>query len=246
MLPNVSADSFDVVTYAAEVAGRIQGVASVPNLVAEEGRRAELVASATTIVGATRSLHGAWAARVVEKMLEGRLAVGRGRGVDRGWDAAVAEIGERARVSLPDRQTGNPDYRAVFPDGTIYPFTTPTIKQDPELAAGLRKALFSSKIPVRTELVAVVDSMIPIIAPAAEAVRNGEEQLSNLFTTEMTARRLVVDTLWNERKSVEKTLGRGGRGLARFIFFDFRASGAAEPEGTNPPEAPGAPAPATP
>jgi hypothetical protein len=46
-----------------------------------------------------------------------------------------------------------------------------------------------------------------------------------LFQTELNGRKLVVDTLWEERKAVETALGRGGKGLARFIFFDFRKSG---------------------
>lgn len=70
----------------------------------------------------------------------------------------------------------------------------------------------------------------------AAPVRDSEKQYNSLFLAEMTARKNVIDAIWEERKTVEKLLGRGGRSLARFIFFDFRSS--------SPDKADDAPAPA--
>ena len=55
---------------------------------------------------------------------------------------------------------------------------------------------------------------------------------------ELAARKQIVDTVWEERKNIENALGRGGRGVARFIFFDFRKDNS-----QTSPEEPPAPAP---
>ena len=83
--------------------------------------------------------------------------------------------------------------------------------------------------------VAQLDAVIPVIHPAAQAVRAGELHINELAQNELSARKAVVDTLWEQRRLVETALGRGGKGLARFIFFDFRkASESDEPASPGP------------
>ncbi|MDC3957176.1 hypothetical protein [Polyangium jinanense] len=211
------------------------------NLVPDEKRRAALEASGNKVVAAVKQLVGAYVARIVFEYVDQRIALGKGRGVDRGFDAVIAVSSETIRTSLPDRRTSNPEYSAIFPNGTEE-YTSPTVKEDEELALDLRKAVHDSTLSVKADVLALLDKVIPIVGPAASGVREGEKQVNALFQTELAARKLVVDTLWEERKAVENALGRGGRGLARFIYFDFRKGreneAAEEPAGAAEPGAP--------
>ncbi|MDI1475694.1 hypothetical protein [Polyangium sp. y55x31] len=220
-MPTVGSDTLKIAWYAAEVGGRTLGVAAMENVVPEAKRRVALEESGNKVVAAVKQLVGAYVARIVFEYVDQRVAFGRGRGVDRGFDAVIAASSETIRTSLPDRSASNPEYRAIFPHGTEE-YTSPTVKEDEELAIDLRKAIHDSTLSVKTDVLALLDKVIPIVGPVASAVREGEKQVNALFQTELAARKLVVDTLWEERKAVENALGRGGRGLARFIYFDFR------------------------
>jgi hypothetical protein len=140
---------------------------------------------------------------------------------------------------LADRTNQNPEYRAIFPNGTDE-YTSPTIREDEQIATDLRLAIQNSNAPAKTEALALLDEVIPVVAPAAKALSDGEKQVNTLFQAEMNTRKNVIDALWEQRKIVEKTLGRQGKGLARFIFFDFRKAGE-----TDSPE-PATPSPANP
>ncbi|TKD03295.1 hypothetical protein [Polyangium fumosum] len=241
MLPTVGSDTLKTAWYAAEVGGRTLGVAAMETLVPDAKRRAALEESGNKVVAAVKQLVGAYVARVVFEYVDQRVELGRGRGVDRGFDAVIAVSSETIRTSLPDRSTSNPEYRAIFPHGTEE-YTSPTVKEDEDLGADLRKVVHDSTLSVKADVLVLLDKVLPIVGPVASAVREGDKHVNALFQTELGARKLVIDTLWEERKTVENALGRGGRGLARFIYFDFRKgrdndaaeepAGAAEPDAT--------------
>lgn len=243
MLPTVGSDTLKMVAYTAEVAGRTLGVAAMENLVPDATRRAALEGSGKKILTAAQTAMSAYGARILFQFVDSRAAIGKGRGVDKGFDAAIAQSSETIRTSLPDRSTSNPDYREIFPNGTEE-YTSPTVKEDEALAGELRQAVEGSKLAVKAEVLADIDALIPIVGPIAAAVRDGEKKVSSLFNAELAERKNVVDTLWEERKNIENALGRGGRGLARFIFFDFRkpseqgdeAPAPAGPAGSKEPE----------
>lgn len=239
MLPTVGADSIKVFRYAAEVSGRIMGIAVMNNLIPDATRRAELVECANAILSPTRALNAAYVARSQFEDLEQRITFGKGKGIDRGFDAIVANVSESVRTSLPDRTPQNPEYRAIFPHGTEE-YTSPTIREDEQLATELRAAIQASNITVKNDALALLDAVIPIVGPAATALTESEKQCNALFQAEINARKAVVDALWEQRKNVEATLGRGGKGVARFIFFDFRKGGEtdASAPATPPPESP--------
>ena len=138
-------------------------------------------------------------------------------------------------VQLPDRNTRNPEYRAIFPNGTDE-LTSPTINEDADLAVSLHQSIKQSSLTVKAEVLTELDLVLPHIAPAATAVREGEKTVNTLFQSELNGRKQVIDTLWEQRKIIETALGRGGRGLARFIVFDFRSTSSQ----ATPPEAPAA------
>lgn len=235
MLPTVGAETTKIVRYAAEVAGRILGISAMENLVPDAQRRAALEKAGQAVLGASQALMNAFIARAMAEHLEQRLALGKGRGVDRGFEALIANTSETIRTSLADRAAANPDYRAIFPNGTEE-FMAPTIREDAELAGVLKARLGDSNLSVKNDLLASLDKIIPVVEPAAKAMLDSEKQVNALFQTELNSRKTVIDTLWEERKAVETALGRAGKGLARFVFFDFRrASDEAlteEPAGT--------------
>lgn len=235
MLPTVGADSVKITRYAAEVAGRILGIAAMTNLVPDAARRAALAQSGNAILAAAQNLHNAFVARIQYESIDQRVSFGKGKSIDRGFEAVVAAISESVRTSLPDRTTSNPDYRAIFPNGTEA-MIAPTIREDDAIADELRSALAASNVPVKTEALAQIDAVIPVVAPAASALRDAEQHLNALFQAELNARKTVVDTLWQERKTVETQLGRAGKTLARFVFFDFRKAGETETAPPAPPE----------
>ncbi|HRI64807.1 MAG TPA: hypothetical protein PK156_11215 [Polyangium sp.] len=136
--------------------------------------------------------------------------------------------------------TQNPDYRAIFPKGTDE-FMTPTIRDDEEAATTLRTSIHGSNLHEKDAFVAQLDAVIPIIRPAAQAVRAGELHINELAQNELNARKAVVDTWWEQRRLVETALDRGGKGLARFIFFDFRKPSAADEPAAPEPETPPTP-----
>jgi hypothetical protein len=242
MLPTVGSDSLKIIRYAAEVAGRTLGIAAMANLVPDAARRAALETAGNLINGAAQQLVGAYFARLTFENFDQRRSFGKGRSIDRGFDAAISTSSEKIRTSLPDRSTSNPDYRAIFPHGAEE-FTSPTVKEDADLADNLHAAVSESNLTVKTEVLTLLDTIIPVVGPAATEIVNGEKQLNSLFLSEQTSRKLVVDTLWEQRKAVETALGRGGRGLARFVFFDFRKSGEGDAaDATQPPDAPAPPA----
>lgn len=241
MLPTVGADSPKIVRYAAEVAGRILGVAAMKNLVPNADRRAALENAANAILASTQGLKSAYVTRIVFETFDHRIAFGKARGIDRGFDAIVGTTSETIRTSLTDRGPQNPDYRAIFPNGTEE-YTSPTIREDEQIATDLRALVHDSNVPVKADILALLDSVIPIVGPAATALKDGEKQINALFQTELNARKSVVDALWEQRKIVETALGRGGRVLARFIFFDFRKS--SDSDALDAPEAENAPKPA--
>jgi hypothetical protein len=238
MLPTVGSDTEKIVWYTAEVGGRALGVAAMENLVPDPARRAALVESGNAILATAQALMTSHVTRIAFECVDQRAAVGKGRGVDRGFDATVSGCSETIRTSLPDRSTSNPEYRAIFPSGAEE-YTAPTVHQDEEMATTLRKAVNDSTLVVKADILARLDQLIPIVGPAATAIRDGEKNVNALFQTELNARKNVIDTLWEQRKAVESALGRGGRGLARFIFFDFRkARDNDAPEEPTPPAAP--------
>src|SRR5690242_10053493 len=118
MLPTVGTDTIKIVRYAAEVSGRILGIAAMHNLVPDSDRRTSLGNAAQAISSATQTLHAAYTARSQFEDLDQRITVGKGKGVDRGFDAIIASVADSTRTSLPDRNHQNPDYRAIFPNGT--------------------------------------------------------------------------------------------------------------------------------
>lgn len=227
MLPTVGADSVKIIDYAAEVAGRTLGIATLANLVPDPANRAALVTSGNLIKTSAQQLVGAFVARLTFVYFDQRVAFGKGRGIDRGFDAVISVASETIRTSLPDRSTKNPDYLEIFPDGAEE-FTSPTIKEDEELALTLRKVVHDSKLTVKGEVLTLLDAIIPLVGPVALEIKNGEKHVNELFQTEYQGRKAVIDTLWAERKNIENILGRGGRKLARFVFFDFRKGGEAE------------------
>lgn len=235
MLPTVGADSVKITRYAAEVAGRILGIAAMTNLVPDATRRAALTQAGNTILAAAQGLHNAFVARIQYDTIDQRVIFGKGKGIDRGFEAVVAAISESVRTSLPDRNTSNPDYRAIFPNGTE-PMISPTIREDEAIAGELRSSLAASNVPVKAEALAQLDAVIPVVAPAATALRDAEKHLNDLSQAELNARKAVVDTLWEQRKTVETQLGRAGKALARIVFFDFRKSGETESAPPDPPE----------
>lgn len=227
MLPTVGADTVKIVRYAAQVSGRILGVAAMNNLVPDATRRASLVNAGNAILVPTQALNAAYIARIQFEHLDQRVVFGKGKGIDRGFDAIVATVSETIRTSLPDRTTQNPDYRAIFPHGTEE-YTSPTIREDEQIAVDLRALVHDSNVPVKADVLALLDTVIPVVGPAATALKDGEKQVNALFQAEINGRKAVVDTLWEQRKIVETALGRGGKILARFIFFDFRQASEAD------------------
>ncbi|HRI65866.1 MAG TPA: hypothetical protein PK156_16580 [Polyangium sp.] len=238
MLPTVKAESIKIVRYAAEVSGRIEGVAAMTNLVPTPERRTVLTNASNTIVTATRALHAIYVTRSQFEDIDHRITFGKGKGVDRGFEGIVAVISESTRTSLADRVEQNPDYRAIFPNGTDE-YTSPTIREDEELAADLRTSLAGSNLREKDTFIALIDEVIPVVGPAARELSAGEQQVNRLFQNEINARKVVVDALWEQKRLVETALGRAGKGLARFIFFDFRklsdADDSASPEPGNVP-----------
>lgn len=239
MLPTVGTVTTKILWYAAEVGGRALGIAAMANLVPDPARRAELTQAGNVIIAATQQLASQYTTRLLFEFVEQRVVVGKGRGIDRGFDAAVAVAAESIRTSLPDRNARNPDYRAIFPNGTDE-FTSPTINEDADLAVSLHQSIQQSSLTVKAEVLTALDVVLPLIAPAATAVREGEKTVNTLFQSELNGRKQVIDTLWEQRKLIETALGRGGRGLARFIVFDFRSAGSKEAPPEAPPAAPAA------
>ncbi len=78
--------------------------------------------------------------------------------------------------------------------------------------------------------------MLPVVGPAARELSAGEQQVNRLFQNEINARKVVVDALWEQKRLVETALGRAGKGLARFIFFDFRKLSDADDSASPEPE----------
>ncbi len=240
MLPTVNTDTSKLIPYSAEVAGRALGVALMVNLVPDPERRTAIEKSGNAILAAVKETASAYFARLLYELIDHRTTVGKGRAVDRGFDAAVSATSETIRTSLPDRNARNPDYLAVFPNGADA-FTSPTIKDDDTLAEELLAAVQKSTLAVKGDVLASLGQITPVVGPAALAVRDGEKQVNTLFQVELAGRKRIVDTLWEERKNIESALGRSGRGLARFVFFDFRKGSPAETE-----EGTAAPTPAAP
>ena len=235
MLPTVGADSVKIIRYSAEVAGRVMGIAAMTNLVPEATRRAALTQCGNAILTVNQALLTAFFARIQFESIDQRVSFGKGKGIDRGFDAVVATISESVRTSLADRHTSNPDYRAIFPNGTEE-MTSPTIREDEAIAEELRSALAASNLTVKSDALALIDTAVPVIGPAATALRNAEQHLNGLVQAELNARKDVVDALWEQRKIVETQLGRAGKALARFVFFDFRKAGESETATPAPPE----------
>ena len=225
MLPTVGSDSSKIISYAAEVSGRVEGIAAGSALVPDATKRTALERSATRLATGARELLAAFVARTTTEMFEQRRVVGHGRGIDRGFDAGVATIAESLRTSLPDRTTTSPEYRAVFSTGSTDPFTSPTIKQDPELASDLRQRITDSGSSAKVQMLSVIEALIPLVGPAAAALTTGESAIQTQWDAELLARKKIVDALWEEKRAVEQSLGRSGRGLARFAFFDFSEPG---------------------
>ncbi len=221
MLPTVGSDTLKIFTYSAEVAGRTLGVAAMPNLVPDANRRATIEAAGNAIATITKQITAAYVARLLAEFVNQRIEVGKGRGVDKGFDAGISVVSETIRTSLPDRNTRNPDYLAIFPDGAEA-YTSPSIKEDADLAVELRQTIADSTLTVKADVLALLDTLIPIVTPVATDIRNGEKEVNTLFQAELNGRKQIIDCLWEQRKIVETALGRSGRGLARFIFFDFR------------------------
>jgi len=231
MLPTVNADTTKIIRYAGEVGGRILGLAAMENLIPDANRRAELSKSGQAIISSAQALRTAFVTRFQFEDLDHRITFGKGKGIDRGFEAVVATISENTRTLLPDRNTNNPDYRAIFPRGTDE-FMSPTIREDALVANDLRAAIDASNVPSKTNSIALLDSVIPVLEPAAKALADGEKQINSLFQNEINARKTVVDTLWEQRKIVETIFGRAGKTIARFAFFDFRKSN--DPESSTP------------
>ena len=236
MLPTVGSDTLKIFTYAAEIAGRTLGVASMPNLVPDADRRATIEAAGNAIAMITKQFTNAYVARILAEFVDQRIAVGKGRGVDKGFDAGISVVSETIRTSLPDRNTRNPDYLAIFPDGAEA-YSSPSIKEDADLAVELRGSIANSTLTVKADVLALLDILIPLVTPVATEIRDGEKQVNSLFQAELDGRKQIIDCLWEQRKIVETALGRSGRGLARFIFFDFRNP--ASPKEEQTPEPPG-------
>ena len=113
---------------------------------------------------------------------------------------------------------------------------SPTIREDEAIVTELRSAIAASKVPAKADALALIDEAIPVVGPAATALRDADQHLNGLFQAELNARKAVVDTLWEQRKSIETSLGRAGKALARFVFFDFRKGSDTETGSTTPPE----------
>lgn len=230
MLPTVGTDTLKICRYASEVVGRARGVAAMPDLISDATRRDAIRASADKLFAAVNQLSSAYTARVLHEYVDQRVAYGNGRGVDRGFDGLVSWLSETARTSLPDRSVKNPEYRAIFPNGAEE-YTSPTIKEDEQIATELRNAVGDSKLAAKAEMLSRLNTALPVVTAAATGVRDAEQKVNTLFQAELAARKLVVDTLWEERKAIELALGRGGRQLARFVYFDVRKAGAEEATG---------------
>jgi len=234
MLPTTKVGTLKVIPYAAEVGGRLLGVAASPNLLPNAEVRRALEASGNRIIAATRATASALVPSLLFEYLDRRISVGRGKGLDRGWDRAVSTASDRAREVVPDRSTSSVEYREIFTDGTTAEYTNPTIKQDPEVAAKLRQFVENLGLSVRDEMLAILDAVMPLLAPAAAEVREGEERTRTLSAGEVAARTKLVDLLWSERKAAEALLGRSGRSMIRFLFPDFGKSRSPS-TGTTPP-----------
>lgn len=235
MLPTIGADTNKILRYTAEVGGRILGIVAVDNLVADPDKRAELTKSANTIITTGQGLRTAYLARLQFEDFDHRVSVGKGKGIDRGFDATVSFVSENIRTSLPDRTTQNPDYRAIFPHGAEE-YTSPTIRDDAQIANELRAGIVASNLPMKSDFVSTLDTMIPVVTAVANAITTGEQQVNTLFQNEINARRAVVDCLWTQRKIVETILGRAGKTLAKFVFFDFRKTNDDDAASPTPPD----------
>jgi hypothetical protein len=226
-LPNVKDGTDRVIRYGAEVSGRCLGVAECPNLIPNPETRAELTAVGNRIGDCVQRQSTAWVATALYEYLTYRIAVGRGVGLDRGWDRTVVSTSDGAKEAVPDRNTADPAYRAVFENGTIDSYTKPTIKQDDGLALELRTKIENSGLSNREKLTGLIDAILPQVTEAAQDIRGGEERINELFKTEVNLRQELTDLLWSERKKVEGLLGRSGRSLVNLIFFDFNSPTAA-------------------
>jgi hypothetical protein len=233
-----------VVAYGAEVVGRLQGAASMPVLVPDAAHRAAVAGAAERLLAGTHTLMTAAVAELMHEFLENRVAVGRGKAVDRGFERVVGQVSNGVRDAVPDRSTAHPSYRKVFAGGSTAAYTEPTIKQDPEAGAELRRAIVDSGVSVRDDVLGLIDAIAPIVGTAATAVRDGEAQVNTLWAAEVKARQELVDLLWSERKQLEGTLGRPGRGMVQFLFFDFQKNrpGAAGEDPVPTADEPAAPA----
>ncbi len=136
------------------------------NLVPDPERRAEFTQAGNVIIAATQQLASQYTTRLLFEFVEQRVVVGKGRGIDRGFDAAVAVAAESIRTSLPDRNARNPDYRAIFPNGTDE-FTSPTINEDADLAVSLHQSIQQSSLTVKAEVLTALDVVLPLGSPAA-------------------------------------------------------------------------------
>jgi hypothetical protein len=239
MLPTPDDGTYRVIAYAAEVGGRMTGLAGCPNLLPEE-LRPTFRESGEQIIALTRGLGAAYVATLIYEVIDQRIFVGHGMGIDRGWDRTVSDVSDVGRGAVPDRNTASPEYRSVFEDGTTKAYTQPSIKQDPELAADLRARVDASGLRTRDQMLALIDAIIGLVGPASANVKNGEERVNTLFQTDVGLRGGLTNHLWAKRKEIEGLLGRSNQALARFVFFDFKKS---KPSRTAPDSSPSEPAP---
>ena len=90
MLPTVGTDTPKIIWYASEVGGRTLGVAAMVNLVPDPERRAAIEQAGKAIIAAAQQLAGQYTARLLFEFIDQRVTVGKGRGVDRGFDAGIS------------------------------------------------------------------------------------------------------------------------------------------------------------
>lgn len=137
-----------------------------------------------------------------------------------------------ARIEVPPASSASSSVRSKDT-----PNSSPPI--DPK---ELRAGIVASNLPTKSDFVSTLDTLIPVITAAASVLTTGEQQVNTLFQNEINARKTVVDCLWAQRKIVETILGRAGKTLARYVFFDFRKTNdddAASPTPPHPATAPG-------
>jgi hypothetical protein len=221
--PTAANETLSICFYSAEVAGRALGLSEAETLIPEAERRAVLKSTGESIANTTKALRDLCIARIIIEFFDNRLALGKGKGIDRAFDRFNALTSETIRNGVAGGNRNDRSYLKVYETGSPAPFQDPTIREDPELCVKLAAGLdtLPDDFKQKAALLADLQKLKERIDPAAGAISTGEKQLSDAFRDETKARQTVIDALWVGKKAVEQAFIRD-RNTVAFIFFDFR------------------------